>query len=139
MLAVRRLLECVSPQHGRVLIYVWALEQDELSKRMIPHDLTEDGGRAQSLGEDVFVPWVMSNQTAAIREEVAADSPQVYNRYYHMFAKGELRQLVLDAAQDFGLLVGPKCDIATVGNGLEIMQDGWERSNYFVELRLWQR
>jgi len=58
----------------------------------------------------------------------------VFNRYYHMFAKGELVGLVDEAAQDLGLHIGHKVD----GNrGVEIVQDGWERSNYYVELRLW--
>ena len=51
------LIRAVSPTSGRVLIYVWAVEQDELSKRHIPIEQTAN------VGVDVFVPWVLSNKT----------------------------------------------------------------------------
>ena len=28
--------------------------------------------------------------------------------------------------------------IVEIANSVEVVQDGWERSNYYVELRLWQ-
>jgi len=95
------------------MIYVWAIEQDELSKRA----------------------WVFSKPPAG-------DEPptkQVYNRYYHMFAKGELPALVSAAAKDMGLVVGPRAATGQEAGvaGLDIVQDGWERSNYFVELHRW--
>lgn len=101
----QRLLKSVSPSHGRVLIYVWAIEQDSLSKRNIPVD-----GVPSNDGQDVFVPWT------------TADG-KVYNRYYHMFAQGELSALVQQAADE-------------VGERISVVQDGWERSNYYVEVRL---
>jgi len=121
-LAVKRLLSAVSPAHGRVLIYVWAVRQDEHSKRSIPTDPSSSG-----TGQDVFVPWVMSE-----------NKTQVFNRYYHMFDNGELAALVTLAAEELGLMVGPVS--AGVGSlkGVEIVQDGWERSNHYVELRRWQ-
>ncbi|KAI6132086.1 hypothetical protein EDD16DRAFT_1881987 [Pisolithus croceorrhizus] len=123
-LAVQRLLQCVSPVHGRVLIYVWAVEQDNLSKRSVP--ISEGDG---SSGQDVFVPWVMSQQTTTrikTREPAAetAMDVSVYNRYYHMFAKGELTKLVKEAAEG-------------MGSGCDVIRDGWERSNYYIELRRW--
>lgn len=151
-LAVQRLIECISPSHGRALIYVWAIEQDELSKRNIPTDSSSVNHHAtsntQAEGQDVFVPWVLSSQTA---KNKAAPSPpgegtvkpsQVFNRYYHMFAPGELKQLVEKAVQDMGLVVGSRS--AGQGRrgglvrGLEVVQDGWERSNYYVEVRRWE-
>ncbi|KAJ7285716.1 S-adenosyl-L-methionine-dependent methyltransferase [Mycena rebaudengoi] len=122
-LAVKRLLSSVSAVHGRVLIYVWAIRQDEQSKRSIPTD------SASNEGQDVFVPWVLS--------DAAAEKPQVFNRYYHMFAEGELSSLVVLAAEELGLVVGPPVD-GTSQRGVEILQDGWERSNHYVELRRWQ-
>jgi len=55
-----------------------------------------------------------------------------------MFAKGELSRLVVEAAAELGLQVGsnPR-DMGKNMRGVEIVQDGWERSNYYVELRLW--
>lgn len=66
--------------------------------------------------------------------EAAAVAP-VYHRYYHMFAKGELTRLTCEAAQGMGLVVGPP---EKGRRGIEIIQDGWERSNYYVELRCWE-
>ncbi|TFK43003.1 hypothetical protein BDQ12DRAFT_677164 [Crucibulum laeve] len=132
-LAVQRLLQAVSPCHGRVLIYVWAIEQDELSKRQIPTANTE---AQTSTGKDVVVPWV---KQSASNKSTPGQEPQVFNRYYHMFAKGELAGIVLDAAWEMGLKVGPKPDDTTEHReGIEIVQDGWERSNYYVELRRWE-
>ncbi|KAG8217754.1 glycosyltransferase family 28 [Butyriboletus roseoflavus] len=145
-LAVERLLQCVSPAHGRIMIYVWAIEQDELSKRVIPVDVSIKVPSSPS-GKDVFVPWVMSqqgparNQATKLPVENAlgnsgtiAEAP-VYHRYYHMFAKGELTRLTCETAQGMGLVVGPPEEGR---RGIEIIQDGWERSNYYVELRCWK-
>ncbi|KAE9400736.1 hypothetical protein BT96DRAFT_633862 [Gymnopus androsaceus JB14] len=125
--AVQRLLQAVSPTHGRILIYVWAVEQDDLSKREIPVEQSTE----LSLGKDVFVPWVLSSS-----DKTQADN-QVFNRYYHMFAKGELTQLVSEAAEEMGLRVGPKSEYSVSCSGIEFKQNGWERSNYYVELHCW--
>ncbi|KAG6333957.1 hypothetical protein ID866_5125 [Astraeus odoratus] len=147
-LAVQRLLQCVSPSHGRILIYVWAIEQDHLSKRNIP---VYEGGDGLD-GKDVFVPWVMAQQTSTRNqekkcqlreqdgswdEEHAAQIP-VYNRYYHMFAIGELTKLAQEAAREMGLVVSPPITDRSNELGCEIARDGWERSNYYVELRRWK-
>lgn len=145
---IQRLLECVSSGHGRVLIYVWAIEQDELSKRSIPVD---DG---LDTGMDVFVPWVTSQQGALCHKDtkhhaetfhndnkdtVASSRNHgiMYDRYYHLFGKGELRRLVQEAAADMGLVLGSPGLLDACKAGCEIVQDGWERSNYYVELRRW--
>lgn len=97
----------------------------------------------------MFVPWVLQKQQKpgsgstsrqstpqTVPEEQHEDRPpQVFNRYYHMFAKGELTELVTDAAKSLGLQVGSCVEGMT---GIEITQEGWERSNYYVELRRWQ-
>jgi tRNA (uracil-5-)-methyltransferase TRM9 len=173
----------VSPSRGRILIYVWAIEQDELSRRSVPTEsYTRDDSVAESdigPGRDVFVPWVLTKQNTnngkskgrlskgplASKSDVAdscqsctngtsievtpmsgPDEPQVFNRYYHMFAEGELAELVRSAAGDLGIHIGPIPDqmlssglrTEWKGRGLEIVQDGWERSNYFIELRCWE-
>ncbi|KAF8955456.1 hypothetical protein BDZ97DRAFT_1907645 [Flammula alnicola] len=132
----QRLLESVSPAHGRVLIYVWAIEQDELSKRKV---IAEED-IPPSRGKDVVVPWVLSKELGiSAKSPSQGKEPQVYNRYYHMFAKGELSGLVVEAARELGLQVGVKPeDGAKNMRGVEVVQDGWERSNYYVELRLWR-
>ncbi|KIM49480.1 hypothetical protein M413DRAFT_15535 [Hebeloma cylindrosporum] len=135
--AVKRLLESVSPDHGRVLIYVWAIEQDELSKRRV---VSEDDIPSLT-GKDVVVPWVLSKELSSAEKSLSdggPQEPQVYNRYYHMFAQGELRGLVIEAAAELGLQVASKPeDVPKNTRGVEIVHDGWERSNYYVELKLW--
>ena len=154
----QRLLESVSPGHGRVLIYVWAIEQDEFSKRVVPVPGRETGthtnvdGESSTSGQDVFVPWSLS--TGRARSEVPEikeaarnapeTTPEVIQRYYHMFAKGELGQLVQVAAQEMGLKVVPPPPMNQVegvgyAEGIEVVASGWERSNYYVELRRWRR
>lgn len=150
---LQRLITAVSPSRGRILVYVWAIEQDEQSKRTIPQVADQFNG-----GEDVFVPWVLSKnvqgkqnqkrngkpdtapQDTNVQEDGSttdrADAPRIYNRYYHMFARGELAELVEGAASMLGLHVGPLSPEAPLG--IEIVQDGWERSNYYVELRRWK-
>lgn len=178
----QRLLQCVSPIQGRVLIYVWAIEQDELSKRALPvhspelvattgissNEIVESPSPAPEQGQDVFVPWVLTSPQAPkpkpkakrrrdredaetepqppISSSPARDDVQelrVFNRYYHMFARGELLQLVHEAAQQLDLQVGepPMQDGGQITKvqGLEVVQNGWERSNYYVELRRWSR
>ncbi|RXW21118.1 hypothetical protein EST38_g4736 [Candolleomyces aberdarensis] len=132
-LAVQRLIQAVSADHGRVLIYVWAIEQDELSKRKVS---VEDDPEANEKGKDVMVPWVLSKTLAKPSPETS--QPEVYNRYYHMFAKGELAALASDAAKDLGLSVGSRESCSSTP-GVEIVQEGWERSNYYVELRRWSK
>ncbi|ESK96885.1 trna methyltransferase [Moniliophthora roreri MCA 2997] len=119
--AVQRLLQLVSSKHGRILIYVWATEQDSLSKRDIPSNET-------GKGVDVFVPWVMAQST----------NGEVFNRYYHMFAEGELEELVKEAAHELGLSVSSQASTSVSSRGVEIVQSGWERSNHYVELKLWE-
>jgi tRNA (uracil-5-)-methyltransferase TRM9 len=69
--------------------------------------------------------------------------PDEIRRYYHMFTKDELRGLVQLAAQEMGLAVdSPSLNEAEkVGttDGVEIVANGWERSNYYIELRRWKR
>jgi tRNA (uracil-5-)-methyltransferase TRM9 len=148
----QRLLESVSPRHGRILIYVWAIEQDEQSKRIIPVPAREgfyadaDGERCSGgLGQDVFVPWLLSDNARpkAPRTEQSQNlPPDAIRRYYHMFSRDELSGLAQSAAQELGLKVGPppSNEAEVKGTeGVEIVVTGWERSNYYIELRRWQR
>ncbi|KAG5490145.1 hypothetical protein JKF63_00264 [Porcisia hertigi] len=80
-LAVRELLRLVRPAGGRVLIYVWALEQRDHAKRLVD---PETG--------DALVRWE--------RHQKYDHEQQVFRRYYHFFAEGELEQLCKDAMND---------------------------------------
>jgi tRNA (uracil-5-)-methyltransferase TRM9 len=71
--ALRELIRCVR-SGGKILIFVWALEQSESSKRRF----TEQ--------EDIFVPWFDGT------------TKKTYQRFYHLFVQGELERLCRDAA-----------------------------------------
>ena len=147
---MQALVQAVSATHGRALIYVWAIEQDALSKRVIPSQGLPRG----DAGQDVFVPWILTTQKTKRRQATilegqniveatkddknAGEQNKVFNRYYHMFSKGELYELTTTAAQDLGLVVGNESDSAA-SQGVEVMQCGWERSNYYIEIRRWRR
>lgn len=78
---------------------------------------------------------------------------QVFQRYYHFFESQELHDLVCEAASALGLAVGSAPSSAPVlspghgfhnpspptgtTSGVEIVQEGWERSNLYIDLRLW--
>jgi len=83
---------------------------------------------------DVVVPWVLSKELND--SNLVQQAPQVFNRYYHLFSRGELRGLVEDAAKELSLSIGPQHGKSP--RGVDIIQDGWEKSNYYVELKLWQ-
>lgn len=157
----QRIIQSVSPSHGRALIYVWAVEQDDLSKRDIP---SEEIDQSEHPGRDVFVPWVLTSQapkqktkprSKRPKQSTAGDvelpkevedvpeeaQPKIFNRYYHMFAQGELSTLVREAAQEMGLEVASELASSNSSKrrrGVHIVEDGWERSNYYVELRRWE-
>lgn len=61
---------------GKMLVFVWALEQTKFSKR--------DFKPGQ---QDVLVPWMLTKGTKDV------DNVPVYNRYYHLFKEGELNEL----------------------------------------------
>ena len=63
---------------GRALIYVWALEQ-KTSRR----------GWGEGDQQDVVVPWVMKQKTT---NEEAGAVEQTFERYYHLYRKGELNE-----------------------------------------------
>eukprot|EP00051_Salpingoeca_urceolata_P014997 m.191832 g.191832 ORF g.191832 m.191832 type:complete len:589 (-) comp18254_c3_seq4:39-1805(-) len=83
--ALREVARVVRPG-GRFLVYAWALEQENDSRREFPQ-------------QDVLVPWHHMNpeQEKGAEQTVASaqgDSPQVYYRYCHVYRRGELEELV---------------------------------------------
>ncbi|KAH8735131.1 S-adenosyl-L-methionine-dependent methyltransferase [Ilyonectria robusta] len=72
--AIAALLECVRPREGRVLVYVWALEQAS-SRR----------GWDEGSDQDTLVPWVM-------RKPKGQGPEETFQRYYHLYRKGELEE-----------------------------------------------
>lgn len=76
--ALSELLRITKPG-GRVLIYVWALEQEDDSKRKFKE-------------QDVLVPWCIPPTK---EDKQAGKGMVVHNRYCHLYMKGELRDLCL--------------------------------------------
>lgn len=67
---------------GKVLIYVWALEQKH-SRR----------GWDEGDEQDVMVPWVTKQKA----DEEASEKIKTFNRYYHLYRKGELEHDIYEA------------------------------------------
>ncbi|OTA53458.1 S-adenosyl-L-methionine-dependent methyltransferase, partial [Hypoxylon sp. EC38] len=95
---VRALLDCVRPRTGKVLVYVWALEQGSSRRGW-------DEGTAD---QDQLVPWVLNpgNGDTGVKDAT-------YQRYYHLYRKGELEEDVLAAG---GIMLG----------------SGYEKDNWWV-------
>jgi tRNA (uracil-5-)-methyltransferase TRM9 len=56
-----------------------------------------------------------------------------------MFAKGELQILARQAAENLGMLISDQAPNNPTGDGISVIQEGWERSNYYIELLTWNR
>lgn len=80
---------------GRLLIYAWALEQ-KTSRR----------GWDKGDPQDIMVPWVRKNNPAQ-------QEPQTFNRYYHLFAEGELESNIEQA-------------------GGQVLESGYEKDNWWA-------
>ncbi|KAL9097642.1 MAG: hypothetical protein Q9163_006332 [Psora crenata] len=84
---------------GRALFYVWALEQKNSRRGW-------DEGHAQ----DVMVPWVMKQRAGSV---VGADEKKTFERYYHLYRRGELEK-----------------DVHAAGG--VVMESGYERDNWWT-------
>ncbi|KAK7397843.1 tRNA methyltransferase, has a role in tRNA modification [Neonectria punicea] len=93
--AIAALLESVRPGDGRVLVYVWALEQAS-SRR----------GWDEGSDQDTLVSWVM-------RKPKGQGPDETYQRYYHLYRKGEL-----------------EVDVEAAGGVVE--DSGYEKDNWWV-------
>lgn len=91
--ALAEMLACVR-DGGECLVYVWALEQSSSRRGW---DVGSD--------QDTLVPWVM-------RVKGQGEGGQTYQRYYHLYRKGELEE-----------------DIAAAGG--HVLQSGYERDNWW--------
>ncbi|GFP54182.1 hypothetical protein ACSS6W_001850 [Trichoderma asperelloides] len=89
---IQALLKCVRAG-GKVLVYAWALEQS-----------TSRRGWDEGSEQDTLVPWVM-------RSKGKPDA--TYERYYHLYRKGELEEDV------------------EAGGGI-VLESGYEKDNWWV-------
>ena len=94
---------------GLALITVWAMEQEEAKKMRKWKELEQDvspGGQdpSQALGKDYLVPWNVpfhrpeaANVASKAEKSASIDEQNghvVFQRFYHVFEKGELECLV---------------------------------------------
>ncbi|KAM0257861.1 hypothetical protein ACHAQJ_004165 [Trichoderma viride] len=89
---IRALLRCVHGR-GKVLVYAWALEQGS-SRR----------GWDEGSEQDALVPWVMRSK---------GKPEATYQRYYHLYRKGELEE-----------------DVEAAGGA--VLESGYEKDNWWV-------
>lgn len=75
--------------------------------------------------QDVLVPWKLPQPGDA--------APIVYERYYRLFAEGELDELVRSAALELGLIVDAADPRA--GPALIVERTLFERGNWAIEAR----
>jgi tRNA (uracil-5-)-methyltransferase TRM9 len=104
--AIKSILQTLKPD-GKVLIYVWALEQDNSRRGWTAND-----------EQDVMVPWVMrgskkdTNSGAQVSVEGRGDD-RIFHRYYHLYCKDELEQNI-------------------VASGAKIVEAGYEKDNWWA-------
>ena len=137
------------------MIYVWAYEQGEGSKRKMGKRAQAQNARSleeppsehipgneqggKEIVQDVLVPWVLQPKPGtklSKEEEDPSPQPQVFNRYYHLFVKGELRQLVESAAQSGGYTLSLEGESGSFGQNekwVRIKAEGWEADNWWLE------
>jgi tRNA (uracil-5-)-methyltransferase TRM9 len=96
--AIKAVLSTLQPK-GSALFYVWALEQKNSRRGWDEHS-----------SQDVMVPWVRK----AIKN---TDTEQkVFQRYYHLYHKGELEQSIGEA-------------------GGTVVESGYEKDNWWAIAR----
>ncbi|KAK6084102.1 tRNA (uracil-5-)-methyltransferase trm9 [Seiridium cupressi] len=97
--AVKALLDCVRPRSGRILVYVWALEQSN-SRR----------GWDEGADQDQLVPWVFKPK---VKPADGSSGDTTYQRYYHLYKKGELEE-----------------DVVAVGG--KVVDSGYDKDNWWA-------
>ncbi|KAL7749791.1 tRNA methyltransferase, has a role in tRNA modification [Sorochytrium milnesiophthora] len=110
--AVQELLRLVRPG-GQVLIFVWALEQTWSKSSALKHfkeyhHQAEGQEQAEAHEQDVFVPWRMP-----VKRDDQQQEHQEFQRYYHLFRRGELDELVTAA-------------------GGRVLESSYDRDNWYV-------
>ncbi|KAF2811925.1 S-adenosyl-L-methionine-dependent methyltransferase [Mytilinidion resinicola] len=87
---------------GRALVYVWALEQKGSRRGW------DKGGE-----QDVMVPWVMKGPKQEKPAKRRGKGERTFQRYYHLYRKGELEEDVVAA-------------------GGTVVESGYEKDNWWA-------
>lgn len=145
---LRAIRPSVPGKPGRLLVFVWAYEQGEKSRRklekgtllpaehlpkLIGDPLQASNEEKVAPIQDVLVPWLTTHQVAG----QASPETMCYNRFYHLFQEGELIDLVHKAAAGIGLVHRAADDaeshIARHG-WFQVAKHGWQADNWWVEV-----
>jgi alkylated DNA repair protein alkB family protein 8 len=102
-------------EEGIIFIQAWAMEQGDDSRRAFETS-------------DVFVPWCLQSRfVAGTPEEIQqaggvydqARDMVVFQRYCHVYTKGELEQLLIEAGRELAIPV-------------TIQSSWWDKDNWCV-------
>ena len=76
--------------------------------------------------QDVLVPWKLQPKPASKNDHATTSKSDTvemtYQRYYHFFKEGELRHLVMEAAEECGSL-----------ERLDVEKEWWEEGNWCIQ------
>jgi ubiquinone/menaquinone biosynthesis C-methylase UbiE len=97
--SMREVNRCLKPG-GRALVSAWAQEQEKFREELKKSESVKEEGFEYG---DIFLPWKMKDG-------------RVYQRYYHLFSKGEFEELMENS-------------------GLETERIFWSSDNHYAELR----
>ena len=148
------MLSALNLHHGKLFIQVWALEQDpallplevlsdhassSLRHRPKPNvkkprqmdkleratlESVAQGDELDGAKQDVFVPWKLQSSATPDTPQDGTTAP-TYQRYYHLFRAGELKELVEAAA----------AASSTQGTRLMVDEERWEEGNWWITAR----
>lgn len=120
-------------------------------------EVGDEVGLADGKIQDVLVPWVLqsrqasrgrdgdkgstasagsSHNTTGVSPGQDKEETKVYHRYYHLFTKGELRDLVTEAANAEGYAVvadDKEFDLGLESRWVHVRAEGWEADNWWLE------
>lgn len=80
--------------------------------------------------QDVFVPWKLQSSTVFDHSQDGSTAAPTYQRYYHLFRAGELKELVECAAAAL-----MEESVAPATQRLILDEERWEEGNWWIAAR----
>ncbi|KAF4627487.1 hypothetical protein G7Y89_g10669 [Cudoniella acicularis] len=105
---------------GKALVYVWALEQKN-SRR----------GWDEGHDQDVMVPWVMKTSKKNVGED--GETEKTFQRYYHLYRKGELEEDVTIGGRSAEDQEGVEVGIARLEKHTQLLQKSPRRKQILMD------
>lgn len=135
--ALRELIRVLRPG-GRGLVYAWAFEQGEMNG---------DKGARKFPAQDVFVPFHFRLQSHSQQMDgvqaasfVKDKNSLVFQRYCHVYKRGELQSLLIEAANSMksenvedGDIAGNQCTSSTAT--IRVEETYYDMSNWCVRFQ----